>query len=467
MKVTGRRSNHDYFLITLTLAVTAPYWYKGNGKALFSCSAYHPTLYKNDASRFILTRAGTPPIDEQDKQRRSKDFRVNDTFDSWKKSELPISRSSFISFSLATAASLCIKPKVSQARDDDNEALKDIPPIRKHGKRQLNLEQEQYAGQSSMLLGKGKGSDAATNTLMESFSGFVAGGTISTVKTIVKYPLDTATVRLQMPNSSYKITKLLELFDGSYRGISLPLLSNIPGGAIFFAVKDASKSFLNQQTNSPRWLSTCLAVAIGQIPYWLVRNPSEVVKTRQQAKMPGYGEDTSAWDAIRNTMKTPSTETSSSSSSREELGVGDLYLGYWENIYYAYPADVIKFVCYEYLSGGRKSIPPLEGAVYGAVSTALAQFTTTPLDVVRNRLMAGSQTAISLPDEGDSSIGSTTTTPSYLESLTSLYKEEGLRGMFAGASPRVGKAILSGAIQFATYEETKTSIAKLFAGKSR
>ena len=44
-------------------------------------------------------------------------------------------------------------------------------------------------------------------------------------------------------------------------------------------------------TNTPAWLRTALAVAVAQVPYWLVRNPSEVVKTRQQAGRPGYSEE--------------------------------------------------------------------------------------------------------------------------------------------------------------------------------
>ena len=39
----------------------------------------------------------------------------------------------------------------------------------------------------------------------ESISGFVSGSAVSTVKTLVKYPLDTATVRLQMPNTQFTI----------------------------------------------------------------------------------------------------------------------------------------------------------------------------------------------------------------------------------------------------------------------
>ena len=274
--------------------------------------------------------------------------------------------------------------------------------------------------------------------LEETISGFFSGGALTVTKTVVKYPLDSASVRLQMPNTKYSITNLPELFNGSYRGITAPLLSNIPAGAVFFAVKDAVKSSLKEQ-GMAKWMTTSLAVLAAQGPYWLLRNPSEVVKTRQQAGVEGYGEGTSIVDAFK----------LATDKERGGKGIGELYKGYWENIIYAYPADVIKFVCYESLSGGRKNLPPAQGAMYGAVSTAAAQFITTPLDVVRNRIMA---------DDGDEETAERANDGSYVDRLITLAREEGLEGLFAGATPRVGKALLSGAIQFATYEETKQSI---------
>lgn len=71
----------------------------------------------------------------------------------------------------------------------------------------------------------------------EGISGFFAGAALSASKTLVKYPLDTASVRVQMPGTSYSISKPLQLFQGSFRGVALPLISNVPGGAIFFAAK--------------------------------------------------------------------------------------------------------------------------------------------------------------------------------------------------------------------------------------
>lgn len=146
---------------------------------------------------------------------------------------------------------------------------------------------------------------------------------------------------------------------------------------------------------------------------------------------------------------------------RGEGGLKDLYSGYWENVVYAYPADVLKFLCYERLvdGGGGKSPPPLRAAVYGAVATAFAQTVTTPLDVVRNRIMANTTSTTEAGGEKEDGNGGK---ESLVESLQRVAREEGIDGLFAGVSPRIGKALISGAIQFATYEETKKSIRESF-----
>lgn len=139
--------------------------------------------------------------------------------------------------------------------------------------------------------------------------------------------------------------------------------------------------------------------------------------------------------------------TSQSNSTSDALD--ELYSGYTENVLYGFPADIIKFVAYDYLTGGKgkKGVPPLEGAVKGALATGIAQLITTPLDVVRNRIMAEST------DDDDAN-------QSYLERLNKIADEGTL---FAGSKPRIAKAALSGAIQFATYEETKSKLNSIFA----
>ena len=282
-------------------------------------------------------------------------------------------------------------------------------------------------------------SDTLT-ALQESITGFISGSAVSTVKTLVKYPLDTATVRLQMPNTIYSVANLPELFRGSFDGIAAPLVSNIPAGAVFFSVKDAAKSFLKSNAaGMPKFALTSLAVAAALPPYWALRNPSEVIKTRLQVGAEGYTEGMSTIDAF----ELATSQSNSTSDALEEL-----YSGYTENVLYSFPADIIKFVAYDYLTGGKgkKGVPPLEGAVKGALATGIAQLVTTPLDVVRNRIMAEST-----DDDANQS---------YFERLKEIADEGTL---FAGSKPRIAKAALSGAIQFATYEETKSRLNSIFA----
>lgn len=342
-----------------------------------------------------------------------------------------ISRSSFLS-SLSAAALIASVPLPAKATSTDATASPSTASA---------VATEVHTEIATTTLSK---DSKRLEQLEETISGFFSGGALTVTKTLVKYPLDTASVRLQMPSTKYSINNLPELFNGSYRGITAPLLSNIPAGAVFFAVKDAVKTSLKEQ-GMAKWMTTSLAVLAAQGPYWLLRNPSEVIKTRQQAGVEGYGEGTTIVDAFK----------LATDKERGGKGLRELYKGYWENIIYAYPADVVKFVCYESLSGGRKNVRPAQGAMYGAVSTAVAQFITTPLDVVRNRIMAddGEESAKSAKDD------------SYVDKLTMLAREEGLEGLFAGATPRVGKALLSGAIQFATYEETKQSINRFLEKK--
>lgn len=293
----------------------------------------------------------------------------------------------------------------------------------------------------------GTNSEYTLTALQESISGFVSGSAVSTVKTLVKYPLDTATVRLQMPGTEFTIQNLPALFSGSFDGITAPLLSNIPAGAIFFAVKDAAKSSLKGSgLGLPKWALTSLAVGAALPPYWLIRNPSEVVKTRLQVGAEGYYEGMSTVDAFRLAL---------SNGNSTSDGVSDLYQGYSENVLYGFPADIIKFVAYDMLTGGKgkKGVSPVDGAVYGAMSTAFAQVLTTPLDVLRNRIMADPKNAAG----ADEAAGL-----SYVDRLAKIAEEEGVSGLFAGTSPRIAKAVLSGAIQFATYEETKQKMSQFF-----
>ena len=154
--------------------------------------------------------------------------------------------------------------------DESNSSI--IKPIIESSPQQILLSTNDESSSSD--------NSNSNSAFQESISGFVSGTAVSSVKTLVKYPLDTATVRLQMPNTEYAISNLPKLFSGSFDGITAPLLSNIPAGAIFFAVKDATKTSL-KGLGLPKWVLTSLAVSAALPPYWALRNPvSDMCLTR-------------------------------------------------------------------------------------------------------------------------------------------------------------------------------------------
>ena len=264
-----------------------------------------------------------------------------------------------------------------------------------------------------------------------------------------------------MPSTIYTIRNLPQLFAGSYDGIVGPLFSNIPAGAVFFAVKDVVKSTMKENTAAfglllPKWVLTSIAVAAALPPYWLIRNPSEVIKTRIQVGSDGY-EGKSMMKAFQYSL-TNDNGDEKNSKNQTTTTIASLYQGYTENILYGFPADIIKFVTYDNLSGGKKDLSPIVGAWYGAISTGIAQCVTTPLDVARNRIMAEVKDNNNTTDNIDAD-GSKM---NYMERLVKIAKEEGVEALFAGTTPRIAKAMLSGALQFAAYEETKQKVTEMF-----
>ena len=345
---------------------------------------------------------------------------------------------------------------------------------------------------------------AVTTRLQEAVGGAVSGSVLSLTKVLVKHPLDTVAVRLQTtgsisgrspparvgqeplsPSFADGLSRRALLFRGLFRGIVPPLIFAVPSGAVFFGVKDFSKATLRDLGSTPgqnsarKWLasregSTLVSVLVAQFPYWAVRNPAELIKTRAQAALE-LDEILPEGDGIVDEKRSVLDITR---AAVDEEGLAALWRGYGENILYAYPADALKFVIYEALttrgrtggSGGKAAkVPPLEAAAVGALATAIAQAMTTPLDLVRNRVMVSSSGAPGTDDTKSllpsSSSLEESPAPSYLGILSGIAREEGLAALWTGTLPRVGKAIISGAVQFGSYEFSKSSMTDFFSRK--
>ena len=175
-------------------------------------------------------------------------------------------------------------------------------------------------------------------------------------------------------NDSSSVLKLYSkpsLYYNLFDGVLPSLIGGIPAGALFFATKDFMKEYLQLHPVAgiifSKEFSTALAVVVANIPYWVVRNPAEVLKTRAQVA--------DVCNSVKN--RDSVTENCGSDGARVERyddrsieklsrratfsGVQEiwqsqgfsgvfalLYGSYASNIAYALPADVIKFVACEF-----------------------------------------------------------------------------------------------------------------------
>ena len=101
-----------------------------------------------------------------------------------------------------------------------------------------------------------------------------------------------------------------------------------------------------------------MGVIFANFPYWIIRTPSEVLKTKQQVGQSGQ----SNIEILKGIFK-----------ERGIVGIVEsLYETYLPNVLYALPADIAKFCAYEILTdilfgrkfGGEK-IAGVEGAFAG------------------------------------------------------------------------------------------------------
>jgi len=301
-------------------------------------------------------------------------------------------------------------------------------------------------------------STAAGSVVTDSsfFNGLVSGAASRAAKEVLLHPLDTIKAREQvsMANVNNANNASASASASLYDGVSSALLGGVPAGALFFAVKDYSKQQFSASGLSKE-AATLLAVTVANVPYWLIRCPSEVLKTQQQVNL--YG-----------------TNSRSLAANLVELGKsGQLYGSYGSNLVYSLPADIIKFLVYEALttgvlgrqgvSSGRtgQKIEGIEAAVLGAMAGLVSQVFTTPLDVARTRIMTNTVplTSSSEEQEGEGK-GEGEGEKSTQGALAAIVREEGLGAAFSGIKPRSVRALASGAIQFASYELTQNFLGK-------
>lgn len=269
----------------------------------------------------------------------------------------------------------------------------------------------------------------------------LAGGFGGMVGDSSMHSLDTVKTRQQgyLSNPKYKnmIPAYITIFKeegfarGLYGGYSPAILGSFPSTAAFFGTYEYSKRKLINDLHFNDTVAYFIAGILGDMASSVFYVPSEVLKTRLQlqgrynnpyTKGCGYNYN-GLGDAIKSIARTE--------------GMSAFAFGYKETLLRDLPFSALQFAFYErfrkWAISYQKSqdLPVYLELLTGAAAGGLAGTLTTPLDVIKTRI----QTAISEPSEAKTQsnyLGQSST----LRTLGSIYKNEGVLGLFSGVGPR-------------------------------
>ncbi|KAJ7600739.1 mitochondrial carrier domain-containing protein [Mycena floridula] len=244
----------------------------------------------------------------------------------------------------------------------------------------------------------------------------MGGALAGTAVDLLFFPIDTVKTRLQASQGFIKAGG----FRGVYRGIGSVVVGSSPGAAAFFSTYETMKH--NLPLTGP--LNHVVSASVGEVAACLIRVPTEVIKSRTQTLL-----NPSSFSALSHVLKTD--------------GITGLYRGFAITIMREIPFTSIQFPIYEMLksyilSNEQKKTRNLsmpQAALCGSTAGAIAAAVTTPLDVLKTRVM------LQKPEEPR-------------PTLSSIFRQGGVKGVFAGIVPRTlwigaGGAVFLGVYEFA------------------
>lgn len=276
--------------------------------------------------------------------------------------------------------------------------------------------------------------------ILESGYRFVLGSIGGAVGATAVYPIDLVKTRLQNQRTGSLVGELMyrnsfdclkkvirhEGFFGLYRGLLPQLMGVAPEKAIKLTVNDFVRDkFMDKNGNLPLYGEIMSGACAGGSQV-IFTNPLEIVKIRLQVAGEIAGaQKVRAWSVVK------------------ELGLFGLYKGSRACFLRDIPFSAIYFPMYAHTKtkladeGGYNT--PLSLLFAGALAGVPAAALVTPADVIKTRLQVVAR-------EGQ------TTYNGLLDCAQKIYKEEGARAFWKGASARVFRSSPQFGVTLFTYE---------------
>ncbi|CAB3229328.1 unnamed protein product [Arctia plantaginis] len=264
------------------------------------------------------------------------------------------------------------------------------------------------------------------------FAGALAGFSVD----VALYPLDTLKTRLQSAQGFQRAGG----FTGVYRGLLTVATTSVPTASLFFVSYEATK-IACQPLVTPHFLPFVhmFAASVGEVLACLIRVPTEVAKQRKQTYV-GIKQKSSI-SILLDAYKT------------EGLFRG-VYRGFFSTVLRDLPFSFIELPVWELLKTTIKTyndgeITSLQSATCGSVAGMFAAALTTPLDLAKTRIMLAEANA-----------GLHVNKLRVTTILTDIYCTSGIKGLFAGVTPRMTAFMIGGFVFFGIYDYSKTNIEK-------
>ena len=286
-------------------------------------------------------------------------------------------------------------------------------------------------------------SAASTGAPLTVSQSLACGAVARATQIVSMFPVDTVKTRVQVSRrlatsaTSATTTALQSVINAIskgalYKGLGFALLGQVPYGMLTFGIYETLKtSFQRSDVNCPDWVKIMLAAVIGDTIGTTVLTPFEVVKSKTQAAV----------------YETPLAAV----RAMIPVGPSAFYQGYTAALGRDLPFRAVQLAMYErarvlyarQIKKRPEDLSSMENLLVGAFCGTLTAALTTPLDVLRTRMM--SQVA------GKGALYTST-----MDCFAKTVTQEGIGALFKGVGARCLLIGPSSAVFFLAYEATKT-----------
>eukprot|EP00172_Hildenbrandia_rubra_P001133 Plantae.Rhodophyta-Hildenbrandia_rubra.ctg16963.p1 GENE.Plantae.Rhodophyta-Hildenbrandia_rubra.ctg16963~~Plantae.Rhodophyta-Hildenbrandia_rubra.ctg16963.p1 ORF type:complete len:387 (+),score=79.30 Plantae.Rhodophyta-Hildenbrandia_rubra.ctg16963:217-1377(+) len=302
----------------------------------------------------------------------------------------------------------------------------------------LKVEREGRKDVGMIFDGIGHNWNRFTTAIGDARRELVDGGAARLLAVALLYPLDTCKTRLQVTSvhSGRALGAVLKATPKWYGGVLTALGGQLGYGVVTFGMFEVMRQVLRNRFGE--WSErrrTIVAACVGDLvgSLWVV--PAESLKLKLQTGI--YSDAATAISTILQTG-----------------GWRNLYQGFWGQVMRDTPFRALQILAYDYarryyLKNVAKKVELSKGdaIAVGAATGAAVGALTTPLDVIRTRIMS-------------QRMGAGMVYPNWAKCLTGTIQAEGVQALFRGIVPRTVYMGASVALFSVGFEITRNVLKK-------